>query len=145
LVWAGNPYHRNDRHRSIPATALAPILAVPGVRFFSLQIGGTRFDAPARVMDLTEGVRDFADTAAILAQLDLLVTVDTAAAHLAGALGRPCWLLLPYAPDWRWLLDRMDSPWYPSLRLFRQNRPGDWDTVMVTVAARLRTCVDRLG
>lgn len=143
LVWAGNPRHANDRNRSLPVAKLAPLLAVPGVRFVSLQTGDARAAVPTGVTDLIEGVRDFADTAAILAQLDLLVTVDTAAAHLAGALGRPCWLLLPFAPDWRWLLDRSDSPWYASLRLFRQNRPGDWDTVAVTVAAALRALAAR--
>ena len=143
LVWAGNPRHVNDHNRSLPVSHLAPLLSVPGVRFFSLQTGEARAAVPAGVTDLIEGVRDFADTAAILAGLDLLVTVDTAVAHLAGALGRPCWLLLPYAPDWRWLLDRADSPWYPSLRLLRQDRPGDWDTVMDEVAAALRALAAR--
>lgn len=143
LVWAGNPRHVNDRNRSLPVSALTPLLAVPGIRFFSLQTGEARATVPAGVTDLIDGVRDFADTAAVLAQLDLLVTVDTAVAHLAGALGRPCWLLLPYAPDWRWLLGRTDSPWYPSLRLFRQTRPGDWATAAVTVAAALRALAAR--
>jgi ADP-heptose:LPS heptosyltransferase len=90
------------------------------------------------VPNAMERVRDFADTAAILANLDLLVTVDTAIAHLAGAMGVPCWLMLPHVPDWRWLLDRADSPWYPSLRLFRQPRPGDWATTLGTAAAVLK-------
>lgn len=149
LVWAGNPRHRNDRNRSIPPALLRPLLAVEGVRFFSLQTGDARNALPTLpgqgIADLTDGVRDFADTAAILRHLDLLVTVDTAIVHLAGALGVPAWLLLPYAPDWRWLLDRADSPWYPSLRLFRQPRPGDWATTTATMAAVLRAAVLRRG
>ncbi|KAA0573768.1 tetratricopeptide repeat protein [Azospirillum sp. B21] len=142
LVWAGNPRHRNDRNRSIPVAALRPLLAVPGVRFVSLQTGDARADLPRLpgegVRDAVERVRDFADTAAILANIDLLITVDTAMVHLAGAMGVPSWLLLPHVPDWRWLLDRADSPWYPSLRLFRQPRPGDWTTVVGTAAAVLK-------
>ncbi|WP_029007951.1 tetratricopeptide repeat protein [Azospirillum halopraeferens] len=150
LVWAGNPCHRNDRNRSLPATALAPLLAVPGVRFVSLQTGAARADLPALprppggpILDPIDGVRDFADTAAILETLDLLITVDTAVVHLAGALGRPAWLLLPRVPDWRWLLDRSDSPWYPTLRLFRQARAGDRAGVTATVAAVLRALAAR--
>ncbi|PWC39182.1 tetratricopeptide repeat protein [Azospirillum sp. TSO35-2] len=149
LVWAGNPRHRNDRNRSLPVEALRPLLAVPGVRFISLQTGDPRADLPrlsdTGIEDAVERVRDFADTAAILANLDLLVTVDTAVVHLAGAMGVPAWLLLPYAPDWRWLLDRADSPWYPSLRLFRQPRPGDWSTTLGTVAAVLKAQAARAG
>ncbi|MFC5359489.1 tetratricopeptide repeat protein [Azospirillum himalayense] len=137
LVWAGNPNHRNDRNRSIPADRLSPLLDTPGLRLFSLQTGDAKVARPAALPDLTAGIRDFADSAAILANLDLVIAVDTATIHLAGALGVPAWLLLPYAPDWRWLLDRTDSPWYPSLRLFRQPRPGDWDSVLRTVAAEM--------
>jgi Flp pilus assembly protein TadD len=142
LVWAGNPQHRNDRNRSIPTAALLPLLTAPGVRFVSLQTGEAAAELDrlpgVRVPNVMERVRDFADTAAILANLDLLVTVDTAVAHLAGAMGVPCWLMLPHVPDWRWMLDRADSPWYPSLRLFRQPRPGDWTTTLGTAAAVLK-------
>ena len=142
LVWAGNPQHRNDRNRSIPVATLAPLLSVPGVRFVSLQTGDAAADLNrlpgVAIPNAMERVRDFADTAAILANLDLLVTVDTAIAHLAGAMGLPCWLMLPHVPDWRWMLDRADSPWYPSLRLFRQPRPGDWTTTLGTAAAVLK-------
>ncbi|WP_188262558.1 tetratricopeptide repeat protein [Azospirillum tabaci] len=137
LVWAGNPNHRNDRNRSIPVERLAPLLDTPGPRLFSLQTGDAKAARPAALPDLTAGIRDFADSAAILANLDLVIAVDTATIHLAGALGVPAWLMLPYAPDWRWLLDRADSPWYPSLRLFRQSRPGDWDSVLRAVATEL--------
>ncbi|MBP2299071.1 tetratricopeptide repeat protein [Azospirillum picis] len=151
LVWAGNPRHANDRNRSLPVDSLRPLLAVPGVRFFSLQTGDARADLArlpfsregGMVEDVMERVRDFADTAAILSNLDLLITVDTAIVHLAGALGVPAWLLLPHVPDWRWLLDRADSPWYPSLRLFRQPRPGDWPTALGTVAAVLKAHMQR--
>lgn len=146
LVWAGNPGHRNDRNRSVPLDALDPLLAVDGVRLISLQTGPARHALPARwaarLDDPMDGVTDFADTAALMAGLDLLVTVDTAAVHLAGALGHPAWLLLPYAPDWRWFLQRTDSPWYPTVRLFRQDRPGGWSRVGQGVARRLRRLLE---
>lgn len=134
LVWAGNPAHGNDARRSMPPEALAPVLAVPGVRFVGLQIGGV---APPGVADLAPRLHDLADTAAALSALDLVIAVDTAAAHLAGALGRPAWVALPYAPDWRWQLGRADSPWYDSVRLFRQPSPGDWAGVAAELAAAL--------
>jgi ADP-heptose:LPS heptosyltransferase len=93
--------------------------------------------AEAGLIDATEHITDFADTAALMAELDLIITVDTAAAHLAGALGRPVWTLLPVVPDWRWGLEREDTPWYPTMRLFRQRAPGDWDGVIQRVAAAL--------
>ncbi|WP_448204560.1 tetratricopeptide repeat protein [Azospirillum sp. sgz302134] len=143
LVWAGNPSHGNDRNRSLPVEALRPLLAVPGVRFFGVQAGEARRAIPEGVEDLMDGVRDFADTAAILRNLDLLVAVDTATAHLAGALGLPVWLLLPFAPDWRWLLGRDDSPWYPTMRLFRQPERGDWGAVVERVAGELAMLTPR--
>jgi hypothetical protein len=131
LVWAGNPDHANDRYRSMPFSALAPILAVPGASFHSLQTGPRAADLwqdgmPVPVVDLAPQLHDLTDTAAAMAWLDLVISVDTAAAHLAGALARPVWTLLPLGSDWRWLLDREDSPWYPTMRLFRQTRVGDW-------------------
>jgi tetratricopeptide (TPR) repeat protein len=133
LAWAGNPVHSNDRRRSMPAAAMQPILAVPGISFIGLQIG-----ARAKEFALpSPPLVDFAATASLIAALDLVITVDTAVAHVAGALGKPAWVLLPYAPDWRWLLGRSDSPWYRSLRLFRQPVPGDWDAVTDEVAGQL--------
>ncbi|MCW2248164.1 Flp pilus assembly protein TadD [Azospirillum fermentarium] len=149
LVWAGNPGHRNDRNRSLPLGALDPLLDVAGVRLFSLQTGPARTALPprwaARLEDPMDAVADFAGTAALLAGLDLLVTVDTAPLHLAGALGRPAWLLLPHAPDWRWFLGRADTPWYPTVRLFRQDRAGAWPRVGQAVARYLRRALERRG
>jgi Flp pilus assembly protein TadD len=145
LVWRGNPQHKNDRHRSIPAELLEPLLAVPGVVFYSLQVGAPPGEPPPRppfdkLIDLTTLIHDFADTALLMKQLDLVISVDTSTVHLAGALGQPAWLLLPCAPDWRWLLGRSDSPWYPTLRLFRQPLPGDWAAVVRDVCAALASC-----
>lgn len=142
LVWAGNPQFAGDQERSPGLAALAPLLAVPGCRFFGLQLGPGRDELAGRAMppsftDLAPEIRDFADTAAIMASLDLVVSSCTAPAHLAGALGVPLWVLLSHAPDWRWLLDRADSPWYPTARLFRQPRPGDWSAAVDEVAAAL--------
>ncbi|MDX2181313.1 MAG: tetratricopeptide repeat-containing glycosyltransferase family protein [Bryobacteraceae bacterium] len=138
LVWAGNPGHKNDRNRSLPPESLAPLTALPAT-FFTLQPDA---EAPAGVVSLAGHIRDFADTAAAIERLDLTISVDTSVAHLAGALGRPIWTLLPHAPDWRWLLDRRDSPWYPSMRLYRQPSRGDWESVVREVAADL-TAVTR--
>jgi Tfp pilus assembly protein PilF len=141
LVWSGNPLHRNDRARSIPLETMSR-LCRPGIDFVSLQKDVRTDDAavlrthPA-IRNCGESLEDFSDTAGLIACLDLVVSVDTSVVHLAGALGKPVWVLLPFAPDWRWLLDREDSPWYPSARLFRQPRIGDWDTVLGRVAAEL--------
>jgi hypothetical protein len=142
LVWAGNPDHANDRNRSVELASLAPLAEVPGVRFFSLQKGEAVSETNKLTtnMDLTDTaaeLMDFADTAALIANLDLIITVDTAVAHLAGAMGRPVWTLLPFVPDWRWLLNREDSPWYPTMRLFRQPTIGDWEAVFRRVAEEL--------
>ncbi len=134
LVWKGNPEHKNDANRSLPGlSTLAPLWSVPGVSLISLQKGQGEDEAKDSSADqpiipLGSEIGDFADTAAILAQLDLVICVDTSIAHLAGAMGKPCWVLLPTVGlDWRWLRDREDSPWYPSVRLFRQKEAGKWD------------------
>jgi len=148
LVWRGNPKHDNDADRSLPGLAtLAPLWSVPGVSFISLQAGsagGAAHEPPAGqpLQHLGGGFRDFADTAAVLANIDLLICVDTSIAHLAGALGRPCWVLLPrHKTDWRWLEERDDSPWYPgTLRLFRQAKRGDWTPLIEAVREALDQC-----
>jgi tetratricopeptide (TPR) repeat protein len=142
LAWSGSTTLRNDRNRSIALARFDGIRDVPA-SFFALQkdiretdraaLEGAR---PARHFE--DELVDFRDTAALVALMDVVITVDTSIAHLAGAMGKPVWILLPFSPDWRWLLDRDDSPWYPSARLFRQPRPGDWDTVLRRVAAELR-------
>jgi Flp pilus assembly protein TadD len=140
LVWAGNPAHRNDRNRSIEPALLEGLAATSRVSFICLQQRPQSTYAAATQIPFA-GVFDqlsWPDTAAILMNLDLLITVDTAVAHLAGALARPVWTLLPYAPDWRWMLDRTDTPWYPTMRLFRQPRLNDWASVLADVAAALR-------
>lgn len=146
LVWAGSPSFGNDRHRSIPLPTLAPLFAATGEdsQWFSLQKGTaaqqhSALADPDLLTDLAPRLNDYGDTAAALCQLDLLISVDTAVAHLAGALGVPSWLLLPFNADWRWGLDRTDSPWYPSLRLFRQPTLGDWEEVIAAVATALLT------
>jgi tetratricopeptide (TPR) repeat protein len=142
LAWAGNPAHKNNHNRSIPLARMAPLGQAPGARFFSLQKGEaaaeTQTPPPGmELVDWTEELKDFADTAALIANLDLVIAVDTAVVHLAGAMGKPVWTLLPYVPDWRWLLERQDSPWYPTMRLFRQPSSGDWDSVITRVADAL--------
>jgi Glycosyltransferase family 9 (heptosyltransferase) len=145
LAWAGNPTHGNDRNRSIRLTDLAELAQVKGVDFFSLQVGpaaGQIAASPFNPMnDFTNELKDFADTAGLVQSLDLVISVDTAVAHLAGAMGKPVWVLLPFAPDWRWLLNRADSPWYPTMKLFRQPKSGDWGSVVGQVAAGLEELV----
>lgn len=140
LVWAGNPTHIKDRFRSIPLAQLSPLFNLKNVHLFSLQVGTgneqlTAINSP--IVDLSTGITDLVDTAAFIAQLDLVVTVDTAVAHLAGALGKPFWLLLSKDADWRWQLEREDSPWYPTARLFRQKDLGDWTGVIDCVTSAL--------
>ena len=139
--WQGNPNHLADRRRSVKLDQFASLLQMPDTHWFSLQKGaGTEqlaTNAPAGVVDLNADLATWCDTAAVILELDLVLTVDTEIAHLAGALGTPVWVMLPYAPDWRWLLDREDSPWYPSMRLFRQHRPGDWAELFARVASAL--------
>jgi tetratricopeptide (TPR) repeat protein len=142
LAWAGNPSHHRDRYRSIPLSRLDPLLRLQGVHFFSLQMGPEAAQlatTPVPITDLSDAIHDMADTAALMAHLDLVIAVDTSVVHLAGALGKPVWVLLPIAPDWRWLLGRQDSPWYPTMRLFRQPKFGDWESVVEMVRAALTT------
>jgi tetratricopeptide (TPR) repeat protein len=131
ICWAGSSMHANDRHRSIPLARFARLLAVPDLDFVSVQKDVSAADAAILrahgVAQLGQEFTDFADTAAVVAMLDLLIAVDTSVVHLAGAMGKAVALLVPFSPDWRWLLDRTDSPWYPSLRIFRQSATGDWD------------------
>ncbi|HVY59094.1 MAG TPA: tetratricopeptide repeat protein [Xanthobacteraceae bacterium] len=135
LAWLGSAHHRDDRNRSIALERLAPLLATPGIRYVSLQKelrpgDRERLAALPQIDPLGETFGDFADTAAVVAQLDLIISVDTAVAHLAGAMAKPVWILLPAYPDFRWLLGREDSPWYRTARLFRQPRLGDWESVI---------------
>jgi hypothetical protein len=145
LAWKGNSLFENDADRSLPSLdVLAPLGAIAGVNFVSLQKGAGEDEAAQppggmRLIDLGARLEDFADTAAVVTSLDLVICVDTAIAHLAGALGKPCWVLLPaYKTDWRWLTDRTDSPWYPGImRLFRQSTMGNWADVVAEVASAL--------
>lgn len=141
LVWAGRPTHVNDANRSLTLARLAP-LARPDVTFLSIQKGPAAGEAAVpptgmSLISLSDEIHDFEDTAAILTVVDLLISVDSSPVHLAGALGRPVWVMLPFVPDWRWLLERTDTPWYPGMRLFRQPSRGDWDGVMAAVAPQL--------
>jgi len=140
LVWAGRPQHTNERNRSMKLEQFAPLATLRSIAFYSLQKGDAAAQAPdgLQLIDWTNDLRDFADTAAIIAHLDLVISVDTAVAHLAGAMGKPLWLLLPWIPDWRWMRDRADSPWYQSMRLFRQSAIGDWAGVLQRVRDSLQ-------
>src|SRR5579872_37005 len=142
VVWAGRPTHGNDRNRSLALEQLAPLGQLERIALIALQLGDAaaqagRWWGGAPLVNLGPEIRDFADTAAIISTLDAVVSVDTSVAHLAGALGQPTFVLLPFAPDWRWLLGRDDSPWYPSVRLYRQPSRGDWTAPVARVAADL--------
>ncbi|MGQ0523673.1 MAG: tetratricopeptide repeat protein [Betaproteobacteria bacterium] len=144
VVWSGNPQNPYNRDRSVPFDALAPLQAVPGVAFYSLQSGeaakaSSLRHAALKLIDLSAHERDLQDTAAFISQLDLVVTVDTMISALAGAMGTQVWVMLNRVPDWRHHLERSDNPWYPSMRLYRQERPGDWTGVVEQVAADLRS------
>ena len=147
LVWSGNPKHRNDHNRSTSLRTLSGILDVDAT-FVSLQKDPRPDDKKALlelpdIIDVAADLTDFAETAALLRCLDLVITVDTSVAHLAGALGCPTWILLPYTPDWRWLLGRDDNPWYPTVRLFRQPKPRDYDSVIDRVRAELTAMISK--
>jgi tetratricopeptide (TPR) repeat protein len=145
IAWRGSSRHKRDRERSFSLETMAPLAAVAGVHLFSLQVGAGREELAALAGRL--GVTDlgrhfdpasFADVAAVISSLDLVITVDSALAHVAGALGAPVWVALPFSPDWRWQLEREDSPWYPTMRLFRQHNPGNWPEVFERLAGELR-------
>jgi tetratricopeptide (TPR) repeat protein len=142
IVWSGNPAHQNDHNRSVPLRDFAPILSQSGVHFVDLQKTRPAADAVARgrfanITSFGDDLCDFADTAAVIAHLDRVIAVDTAVAHLAGAMGKPVDLLVPFSSDWRWLVDRSDSPWYPTMQLFRQTAIGDWAGPIERVAKSL--------
>jgi hypothetical protein len=142
VVWAGDPLHHNNAARSLRLEQFAPILQVPGIAFYSLQVpvpapDETLFRSMSNLRDLGGQFKSFLETAAAVAELDLIIAVDTSVAHLAGALAKPVWTLVPLAPDWRWLLDREDTPWYPTMRLFRQKQRGEWQPVIARVAEEL--------
>lgn len=142
LAWAGSPKQRRDRDRSMKLAQLAPLAGVPNVMYYSLQKGEASGECPPEglaIKDYTSELTDFADTAALLDCLDLVITVDTAVAHLAGAMGKPVWTLLSYSPDWRWLLNRDDAPWYPTMRLFRQVGIADWVVPIENTKEMLRS------
>jgi hypothetical protein len=140
LVWRGSPHHPNDRRRSLSIEQLGSAL-VEGLSFFALQLALSESELSEvrqrGVRHFVDELADFSDTAALIECLDLVISVDTSVAHLAGALGKPTWVLLPFVPDWRWMLEREDSPWYPSMKLYRQPSPGDWDSVLERVRADL--------
>jgi Tfp pilus assembly protein PilF len=142
LVWAGQPGNKNDRNRSIRLEQLASLAEAKNARFYSVQKGAASEQtknppAGMTITDFTADIHTFADTAAMAANLDLIITVDTSVAHVGGAIGTPVWILIPYRPDWRWMLDRDDSPWYPTMRIFRQKTRGDWGEVIERVKQAL--------
>jgi tetratricopeptide (TPR) repeat protein len=149
LAWAGNPKNPRDGLRSIGLSQLSPLAQASkkaAIYFHSLQKGQAAAQVPPpgiSLMDWSQDLHDFAETAALIANLDLVITVDTAVAHLVGAMGKPVWLLLRFVPDWRWLMNREDSPWYPTMRLFRQTSPGDWSGAIQNGSEALAALVNR--
>jgi ADP-heptose:LPS heptosyltransferase len=148
LVWGGNPAHSNDHLRSVPLSALAPLADLSGVQYVVLQKGPAAKQIPgswaeARATHWTSELTDFAETAALIRALDVIVTVDTSVAHVSGALGARVWTAVHVEADWRWLRDRTDSPWYPTMRLFRQTRQDVWDDTVLKIASELRQLVSQ--
>ncbi len=142
IVWAGNPEHKNDSNRSCSLKNFAHLTDIRGLTLFSLQKGPASVESnnppgDMKIINLTNELNDFAETAAVIDNLDLIISADTSVAHLAGAIGKPVWVLLPFVPDWRWFLKRNDSPWYPNMRLFRQHKPHDWQGVFEQVKKAL--------
>jgi hypothetical protein len=147
LVWSGDSKFKNDRLRSCALTTFSPLAKFEGTTYFSLQKGETAEQAKTppegmEIIDFTDEIKDFGDTAGLIENLDLIISVDTAVAHLAGALGKPVWTLLTFASDWRWMLDRKDSPWYPTMKLFRQPSAGDWQSVIERVKKELEILIN---
>lgn len=143
IVWAGSKAHANDKNRSMPIYSLASLFDVPGVNWYSLQFGDRAEDADRFPIIYCPPLKTFVDTAWWLNELDLLISVDTAVVHLAGAMGRPVWTLLPSSSDWRWMMDRSDTPWYSSMKLFRQKTKGDWSEVISQVKNKLMERVNQ--
>jgi tetratricopeptide (TPR) repeat protein len=145
IVWSGNPQHGNDHRRTCELFRFKTLKKIEKVQLFSLQKGeaasNLKYNNINWVTGLAPLIDDFSDTAAIIQKLDLVITVDTSVAHLAGALGKRVWILLPYYPDWRWMLERKDSPWYPTARLFRQNEPGNWNDVFIDLKKELKSLI----
>jgi hypothetical protein len=159
ITWAGSPTFKNYRERSCSLSDFAPLADIPGITFYSIQKGPASIEISSppegmKIVNLEKGLNDFADTAAVMANLDLIISTDTAVVHLAGAIGKPVWTLLHFVPDWRWMLKRDDSPWYPrprqnaiglanglagraGMRLFRQTRPNNWAGVFEQVKKAL--------
>jgi ADP-heptose:LPS heptosyltransferase len=141
VVWGGNPLHGNDSRRSVPLPVFAELFDAPGVAFYSLnrdmKPGDAELLAQTSVINLAPCITDFRATAQLIMQLDLVIAVDTSTVHLAGGIAKKTWTLLPFAPDWRWLTDRSDSVWYPTMSLFRQPKPSDWASVIVEVKKAL--------
>jgi hypothetical protein len=150
LVWSGGTAHSNDHNRSLTLAEFLPLAEVGGADYISLQKDLRAVDVAVLasrpdIRHFGEQQKDFSDAAALIAAMDVVVTVCTSVAHLAGAMGKPVWVLLPHLPDWRWFLDRDDSPWYPSARLFRQDKAGDWGGVVARVAKEMRAVIDGDG
>ena len=151
LTWAGDPAYVNDIYRSCPFAALEPLMWAEGVTYYCVQMGDKMMDlwgarGEARMIDMASSLRDLATSAAVIDQLDIVISVDTAVAHLAGAMGKPVWVLLPFSGDWRWGMAGDRTPWYPTMRLFRQRHPGNWSDPIKRMATMLRTVVAaRLG
>src|SRR6266852_565127 len=148
IVWAGRPTHHNDRNRSTGLATFAPLTEIPGIALVSLQKGETQgqiggYWGRAPLVNLGPELRDFGDTMAVVECLERVVAVDTSVVHLAGAMGKAASVMLPYAPDWRWLLDRADSPWYPTLQLFRQGPDRSWDAVVERIAKEVAAAPSR--
>lgn len=146
LTWAGDPSYGNDIYRSCPFAALEPLMWVEGVTFYCIQVGDKVMDlwgarGEARMIDMTSSLSDLATSAAVVDQLDIVISVDTAVAHVAGAMGKPAWLALPFGGDWRWGMGKDQTPWYPTMRLFRQRQAGNWSDPIKKMAARLQTVV----